>query len=307
MDPNAPDTAPAWDWTWSALRDQVQAWLGPDAVDTLLGYALTTAGALLILVLAWFIGAGAAAGTRSVLRRASVDGTLRSFLATVARWAVLVVGVILCLGTFGVETTSLAALIGGAGVGIGVALQGNLANLASGVVLVAFRPFEEGDWVELTDSGLDGLIDKVGLIYTEILTFRNQRIFLPNNLLLSQPVVNEQSESVRRVDVPIGVSYGSDLDHADRVMRELARRIQDEVGANIDREPRVWWLGYGDSSINAKICVWTDPESIFELQNRIILEIHKTFREEGIEIPFPQRDLHLKEPAVQTLRELAAK
>ncbi len=297
-------------WSLPDLQDIPDALgdLGPTAVELTTTYGVRILGAMIILVLAWFAGLWARRGTRALLKRTHVDGTVRSFLSTTVRWVVFVLGVILCLGAFGVETTSVAALLGGAGVGIGVALQGNLANLASGLLLVAFRPFTEGDWITLESSDVDGRISSVGLLFTELDTFTNQRVVLPNNLLFDQPITNHEHHAIRRADVDVGVAYETDLARADEILRDMVHRIQDEIGPPTEREPVVWWLGYGSSSINLKVGVWCRRGELFETHNKVILEIHRTFAEHEITIPFPQRDLHLKEPQASELTDaLAAK
>ena len=306
MDPDAsPSTPPTpealtsgWDLS-GALSD-----LGPTLLELGMAYGLRLLGALLILLAAWLLGRLARNALTSVLHRTSTDETVTSFLGTLVRWSILVLGVLTCLGVFGIEATSLAALLGGAGVGIGVALQGNLSNLASGLLLIAFRPFKAGDWIELTSSGVDGKVTKVGLLYTELDTFRRQRIVLPNQLLFDQAVLNQEWHPVRRVDLKVGVAYKTDLDHADDVLRKLVRSLQDEHGTDVGgREPVVWWDGFGGSSINVTIGVWCETGDIFHMQNYMIIGVHKALREAGIEIPFPQRDLHLRAPNQEWLEK----
>lgn len=280
--------------------------LGPKILELVTEYGFTTLGALLVLVAAWILSGWARKATRTLMSRTHADGTLSTFVATIARWAVIIAGIVISLGVFGVETTSLAAVLGGAGVGIGVALQGNLANLASGLLLVAFRPFAEDDWIELEDSDVDGRITRIGLVFTELDTFQNDRVTLPNQLLFDQPVTNHDKHDARRVDVEVGVAYDTNLELADKVLNEVAQRIQAATGVGEKREYKVWWTGFGASSIDAKVCVWSPTEDTFKTRNRLILAIKKALDEAEIEIPFPQRDLHLKEPATSQLKDMLA-
>ena len=275
--------------------------LAPKALELATDYGVTLVGALVVLVISWVLSGWVRRGVSSLLGRTHVDATVSSFLSTTARWAVLILGVIICLGVFGVEMTSLAALLGGAGVGIGVALQGNLANLASGLVLIAFRPFSSGDWIELEDADVDGRIRSVGLLFTEIDTFQNRRILVPNQLLLGQPVTNNEMHPTVRADVQIGVGYGTDLRESDEVLRNTARRVQEEHGT--DGEFVVWWTGFGASSIDAKVGVWCRAADLFPMKNELLFAIHEDLAEAGIEIPFPQRDLHLRSPRVERLEQ----
>lgn len=300
---NAPQ-ASGTDWLDPQTYQDLTDGLGPKVIELATHYGLATLGALIVLVVAWVVSGWARAGAKSVLERTHIDPTTANFIATIARWGVIVGGIIVCLGVFGVETTSLAALLGGAGVGLGVALQGNLANLASGMMLIAFRPFSDRDWIELTDSDVDGRIRKVGLVFTEMDTFTNKRIVIPNQLLFDQPLVNHEKHVFRRVDVEIGVAYDTDLEHATSVMMDVANEVQHD---DAHREARVWWTSFGDSSINAKVCAWCRAADLFETRNRLILGLKRALDDEGIEIPFPQRDLHLHDGAIAAIEELAAK
>jgi len=238
-------------------------------------------------------------------KRTHAEGTVRSFAATLTRWRVITIGILLCLGVFGVQTTSIAAVLGGAGVGIAVALKGNLANLASGLVLVAFRPFKAGDLIALKNSDVSGRITSVGLMFTELDTLDNSRIVLPNQLLFEQPLINHEHHPERRVDVRTGVAYGTDLDRADRVLRDLVADLDWTMSG---REPVVWWTGFGASSIDVKVGVWCEAHDYFKARNRLIMAIKKAFDDADIEIPFPQRDLHVRSGLSESVHEsLAAK
>jgi len=297
-----PETSSLPDWLDPDTLQASTKELAPKALELVTSYGATLLGALAVLVAAWVLSGWVRRGVRTLLGRTHADETVSTFIATTARWAVLILGLIVCLSVFGIEMTSFAALLGGAGVGIGVALQGNLANLASGLILVAFRPFTAGDWIELEDADIDGNVKSVGLLFTELDTFDNRRRLVPNKLLLTQVVTNMEFHSIRRVDVDVGVSYSTDLEHADEVLRETARRVQEEHGTE-GRDSVVWWKGFGASSIDAKVGVWVSTPDYFVVTNKLILAIHKDLAEAGIEIPFPQRDLHLRSPDVEHVEE----
>ncbi len=261
--------------------------LGTDAVH----FGTNVLSALAILVLMWFVSSWLARGATSVLRRTKAEGTLISFVDRLIRWTVRVIALVLCLSVFGVETTSIAALLGGAGVAIGIALQGNLANLASGVVLLAFRPFKDGDWV--TVAGLEGKVAGVGLLHTLLDAFDNARHSIPNAQVVEQALTNHEFHDWRRADLEVGVAYDTDLEQALEVLRDVAKRMSLE-GA--PRNPLVIGLGFGASSIDFKIGVWCRTPDLFGHRTQLMIAIKKAFDEAGIQIPFPQRDLHLIPP-----------
>lgn len=251
-------------------------------------YGVRIVGALLILLATWFLARWARRGAMAGLRTARIEGTLNSFLGTLVRWGVMLVGLMATLSLFGIETTSLAAIVGGAGIAIGLAIQGNLANFAAGIVLLIVRPFQVGDWVAI--GGAEGIVDEIGLFTTRLDTLDRKRIFMPNNMVLGTAIENRSFHDHRRVDVMVGVEYHTDLRHATTVLTQAMEAVQ---GRLPDRPVLVRLEGYGDSSINFRIAVWGDPKDYFTLQHEIIAVSKEHLDAAGIGIPFPQVDLHL--------------
>lgn len=254
-------------------------------------YGLRILAALVILVAVWFLSAWLANAVASVLRRTHADGTVTAFARTATRWAFVVLGVLVCMSIFGVELTSIAALLGGAGVAIGVALKGNLSNLASGMVLLAFRPFEEGQWVKIGDR--EGMLRRVGLLHTEIDAFDNARHWIPNADVIENPLTNFEYHAYRRADVVVGVAYDTDLDHAIEVLRSVA---EDATDPQAPRGPVVVGIGFGASSIDFKVGSWSKTSDVVAFRTRLMVRIKRALDEADISIPFPQRDLHIVPP-----------
>jgi len=254
-------------------------------------YGVRILAALGILVAVWFVSAAVANGVASVLRKTHADGTVTSFTRSVVRWSLIVLGVLVCMSIFGVEMTSIAALIGGAGVALGVALNGNRSNLASGLVLLAFRPFEEGEWVEVSDK--EGLVSRIGLFHVELDAFDNARHWIPNADVIEQVLTNYEAHPFRRADLVVGVAYDTDLD----LVVEVLQRVGDEW--SVEGAPRpavVLALGFGNSSIDFKVGAWCHSKDYWGFRSKLILAVKRAFDEADITIPFPQRDLHLIGP-----------
>lgn len=255
------------------------------------GYGVRILGALLALAAAW-VAAGWIAGlVRDAMDRSSVDGTVSSFTATAVRWMVRGLGLLLCLSVFGIEATSLAALLGGAGVAVGIALKGNLSNLASGLILLAFRPFRDGDYVQVGDR--IGTVAKLGLMQLELDTLDNKRHWIPNSQVIETGLTNYQFHHWRRVDVDVGVAYDTDLDAATEALVRAAHELSSEQAG---RDPVVRAWQFGASSIDFTVGVWAESPDYLDTRHALVLAIKRALDEAGIEIPFPYRTLTFKEP-----------
>lgn len=270
-------------------------------VELSVTYGVRILGAFAVLILGWYGSGWAARLTRDALLKAKTDRTVTSFLATLVRWIVRLAGVVLCLGIFGIEATSLAALLGGAGVAIGIALKGNLSNLASGLLLLAFRPFKTGDWIVV--DGAEGRVARLSLLQTEIDSFDNARHLVPNSHFIEQGLTNNDHHPFRRVDVEVGVSYDTDLHAATKVLRAAAEALND---ADAKREPTIRALRFGASSIDFLVGVWRPSADYLDSSHVLILALKDALDDAEIEIPFPQRDLHLRDAVALPLRQPTA-
>jgi len=246
--------------------------------------------ALIILFIAWTIAGWMGSAVDSSLRRLKFDATLTKFLSRLARWLVLLLAGLMCLSYFGVETTSFAAVIGAAGLAIGLAFQGTLSNFAAGAMLLLFRPFRVGDAVNV--AGQTGVVDEISVFTTTMDTFDNRRIIIPNSEVFGAVIENITFHHIRRVDVDVGVGYGADIDHTRQVLEEVTVNVPGTVS---DRDPAVVLQGLGGSSVDWTVRVWAPTSDYSTVKQALLRETKVRLDAAGIEIPFPQMDLHVRD------------
>ena len=211
-----------------------------------------------------------------------VDPTLSPILASIARYAGLILTFVVALGQFGIQTTSIIAVLGAAGLAIGLALQGTLSNVAAGIMLLLLRPFGVGDWIEA--NGISGTVREIGLFATQIDTFENIYISVPNSSIWSSIIINHSRHDVRRMDIDIGIDYESDLDVAEQALMSLC---EDE---RIQKTPAPVFLvvAYGDSAITVRLRLYAKYSDYFQLNWDLNRRLKGTLDTHNIEIPFPQ-------------------
>jgi small conductance mechanosensitive channel len=246
--------------------------------------------AINILVAIIILGAGfwASGWAGNLIRHMAMkypqlDVTLFGFLASLARWVIVAVTIIVVLGQFGVETTSLIALIGVAGLAIGLALQGTLSNLAAGVMLLIFRPFKVGDFI--TAGGHSGTVEEISLFTSSLISPDNVLTIVPNGDIWSGAVTNFSARDTRRLDLVFGVSYGSDLRAAEQALRDVI--AEDDRILSEPAEPFVAVTDLGASSVDFTIRVWCATSDYWALRFHMLQAVKETFDARGIEIPFP--------------------
>lgn len=266
--------------------------IDPELIEAYVGY-IAEYGLKLITALAiFFIGKWLAhlarKGVRRAMVRAHVDEVLVGFLSSLMFYALMVAVLISAIGQVGVQTTSFVAILGAAGLAIGFALQGSLANLAAGVLLILFRPFKVGDFV--TAGGVSGIIEEIGILFTQMRTPDNCRIILPNSKGLGSEIINFAANPTRRVDMVFGIGYGDDIDKAKAILKELIAK-DDRVLA--EPAPLIAVSELGDSSVNFIVRPWVKKEDYWALFWEMQENVKKRFDAEGVSIPFPQRDVHL--------------
>lgn len=249
---------------------------------------LSILGALLILVLGWIISAWAARFIRRRLERSErFDRTPGLVFANVARWTVLALTLVAVLNQFGVQTASIIALLGAAGLAIGLALQGTLSNIASGVMLLVLRPFKVDDVVEI--AGTTGIVDEIGLFSTRMHSFDNVAIYMPNSNIWGTEVKNLSRNPTRRVDLTFGIGYQDDIGKAIDIITAI---MDDDERILADPEYRVGVDRLGDSSVNLMVRPWVNRSDYLDV-NDLNRQIKEAFDANGTSIPFPQRDVHL--------------
>ena len=251
-------------------------------------WAVNIIGALLALFVGWLVASWVARKIRNMVDRRNLDATLGHFFANVARYLILVAVLLGVLGVFGIETSTFAAVIGAAGLAVGLAFQGTLSNFAAGVMLLAFRPFKVGDFIEAGDE--TGTVMEIEIFHTELKTPDAKRIIVPNNKIWSDAITNYGHYPQRRVDVDVGVGYSADTDQVRAVLQKVAEDIPN--GLN-DPAPVAFLKGLGDSSVNWQVRVWANTPDYWAVHEQTVRDVKKALDEAGISIPFPQMDVHL--------------
>ncbi|MBT4761210.1 MAG: mechanosensitive ion channel [Bdellovibrionaceae bacterium] len=244
--------------------------------------------ALIVLFVGLWVIKVFSRGLEKVLEARRVDVSLRGFLVSFASIAFKLVLVIAVIDMVGIKTTSFVAILGAAGLAIGLALQGSLSNLAGGVMILSFRPFKTGDYI--IAQGEEGTVQRIDVFTTWLNKLDNRRVILPNGPLASGAIINVTAEETRRVDIAVGVSYNSDIDQTRKVLLELA-----EKDARILKtpEPFVGLAEMGDSSVNFTFRVWCKCEDYWGVYFDTNEAVKKALDANKLEIPFPQRDIHL--------------
>jgi small conductance mechanosensitive channel len=252
-------------------------------------YALDVIGALLLMIGGWIVAGWIQKHTGKVLQRAErIDATLSSFVTNLVRYAILILVVIAVLAQFGVQTTSIIAVLGAAGLAVGLALQGTLSNIAAGVLLLFLRPFKVDEYIDA--GGIAGTVRDVGLFTTELQTFDGIFMMVPNSQLASAAIKNYSRLPTRRLDLQIGISYADNMDKAMRVLNEILendKRILDEP------VHEVMVKELADNSVNINLRCWTNRQNYWSLLFDLTKQAKQQLDDHGISIPFPQRDVHL--------------
>jgi len=225
----------------------------------------------------------------NVLNRAKVDPTLSKFVRNLLYFGLLVFVAIAALSRLGVETTSLVAVIGAAGLAVGLALQGSLSNFAAGVLLIIFKPFRVGDFVET--AGAKGTVQEIQIFNTVLHSPDNVRIIIPNSQVTGANIINYTANDKRRVDLVIGISYGDDIAKAKQVITSV---LLSDSRVMRDPAPVVAVLGLGDSSVNIAVRPWVKATEYWPTYFELTEKIKVSLEQNGLTIPFPQRDIHIR-------------
>ena len=257
-------------------------------LDTVIGFILNTVLALAILIIGRFIARLVSTRVGSAVEKSNDDVTLDKFVASLTYVALMAFIIIAAMGQLGIETASLVAILAAAGLAIGLALQGSLANFASGVMLIIFRPLKVGDFVEA--GGATGTVREIG-IFTSILSSPdNKKIYVPNANLTGANIINYSAFGTRRIDLVAGVSYGDSLDLVKATLEQI---LAEDDRILTDPAPTIAVLELADSSVNFAVRPWVKEEDYWDVRFDTQEKIKQRFDEKGISIPFPQQDVHL--------------
>lgn len=274
--------------TTNAMALDVAAILSPQNIERLTQLGLNLLFAVIILILGAWVAKLIKGMLSRTLGKRSLDPIIVGFLANIAYIVVLVAVVLAALDRLGIKTTSFVAIIGAAGLAIGLALQGALANFAAGFLMIIFRPFKKGDYIEA--AGTAGIVDEIQVFTSILNTPDNRRVIVPNSKIMSDNITNYSAKETRRLDLIFGVSYSDDI----AKVKQVLQRIVDE-DTRVLKEPasQILVSELGDSSVNYIMRVWIKSPDYWPFKFDTTEKVKITFDKEGISIPFPQRDVHL--------------
>jgi small conductance mechanosensitive channel len=269
--------------------------------STVTSYGLRVLGAILILVVGWMGSAWAQRRVRrAVVESASLDSTLAPILAKVTRIALLLITVVAVLNAFDVQTASIIALMGGAAVGIGLALQGTLSNVASGLVLVVLKPIRVDEAVNV--GGADGRVVEIGLFATTLENLNGETVTMPNSNVWGSEIKNYSRSGKRRLKLELGIGYGDDMEAALAIVLDVMRNHPDTLS---EPAPAAGILNHGDSPVGILALPWVKPDDYYRVHLELMQRFKAAFDAKGISIPFPQRDLHIISENVGLVRGAA--
>ncbi|SNY65170.1 small-conductance mechanosensitive channel MscS [Enterobacter sp. CC120223-11] len=255
----------------------------------LLSYAVNIVAAIAIIIVGMIVARLVSNAANRVMRARQIDATVADFLSAMLRYAIIAFTLIAALGRVGVQTASVIAVLGAAGLAVGLALQGSLSNLAAGVLLVMFRPFRAGEYVDL--GGIAGTVLNVQIFSTTMRTADGKIVVVPNGKIIAGNIINFSREPVRRNEFIIGVAYDSDID---KVKKLLTNIIESDERIIKDRELTVRLHELGASSINFVVRVWSKSSDLQNVYWDVLERVKRDFDANGISFPYPQMDVNFK-------------
>ena len=254
-----------------------------------LSLVIKVALAILIFVVGRWLAKKAVTVAHKMMLRSRLDDTVANFLGRLIYGVLLVVVALAALSKVGVQTTSVVAILGGAAVAIGLSLKDQLSNFAAGIMIVTFRPFVRGDYVQI--SSYTGTVTEITLVNTHLTTINNHDIIIPNSDITTSAVTNYTALPNRRVDITVGIGYDADIKTAKNVMLNLAKN---NPLAFTDPEPIVRVTNLGDNSVDLTLIIWTTNADWWTMQCDLLEQFKYALDDEKIDIPFPQRNVHVK-------------
>lgn len=265
------------------LEELSQAWL-----PLALAYGSQVLLAIITLLVGWWIIGRITSGVHMLMEKRNIDRTLHGFIGALIGVGLKVLLLVSVAGMIGVETTSFIALIGAAGLAVGLALQGSLANFAGGMLILILRPFKAGEYIEA--QGVGGTVDSIQIFQTVLKTPDNKTVIIPNGSLSNGNIINYSRQPTRRVDINIGIDYGDDVKKARAILLRLAEA---DERVFTDPAPVVWLVGLGDNSVDLSLRMWAKTEDFWGVFWNLQEQAKEAFDAEGITIPFPQRTVHM--------------
>ena len=261
-------------------------------VPDLISFGLQVVIAILIYVVGAKIIKAILKMMNRSMERAGTDIGVKQFLSTVIKYALYIILIMIILNLFGIATTSVVALIGSAGVAVGLALQGSLANIAGGVLILFLKPFRVGDYIIEDTNKNEGTVAEISVFYTKLLTIDNKVVMIPNGILANASLTNVSHMDKRRVDLVVGVSYEADIKKTKEVLQKV---IEEEPARLKDEEMQVFVSELADSSVNMGVRVWVKAEEYWPAKWRITENVKLALDKNGISIPYPQLDVQIRQ------------
>lgn len=253
-------------------------------------------GALVAMFIAWIVAGAVGRSVRRAGDKKELDATLTRFFASMTRNLILVAAIVAILGVFGIETSSFAAIIGAAGLAVGLAFQGTLSSFAAGVLLLVFRPFKVGDVI--TAGGETGKVQEIDLFTTTLATTDNQKIIVPNSKIGGDTIRNAVAYDTRRVDIDVGCDYNASIDECRAALAEALDLIDGKID---EPAPQIFLKALGGSSVDWQVRVWCKTADYWVVHEQTVRAIHVKLAEKGIGIPYPTMDVNLDEAAIKAL------
>jgi small conductance mechanosensitive channel len=260
------------------------------AIELISNWGLQVIGAIVLLIVGRWAASLVRRSVRRALEKGKLDAALVPFFSSMAYYVVLIVVIIAVLQLFGIQTTSLVAVVGAAGLAIGLALQGTLSNFAAGVMLMVFRPFKLGDYVEV--GGAAGSVQEVGIFTTTLNTPDNVMVMIPNAAVYGEVIKNYSANATRRVDLVMGIAYGDDIEKAIEV---ISSTVSGDSRVLADPAPTIAVAELGDNSVNLVVRPWCAGSDYWPLRFDLTRALKENLEAGGCSIPYPQRDVHVIE------------
>jgi small conductance mechanosensitive channel len=270
----------------------MESWFNEDTLAAIKDYVLIYGWKLLMALVIFIIGRMVARWARGLtermLKKQNVDEAIQHFVSALVYYILFVFVVVAALGQLGIQTASFVAIIGAAGLAVGLALQGSLANFAAGVLILLFKPFKVGDFIEA--AGTSGVVKKILIFTTELHTGDNKKVIIPNGAVTSGTITNYSANDTRRVDLVMGIGYDDDIDKAKRILEEV---VASDERVLKDPAPTIAVVELADSSVNFVVRPWVNTADYWGVYFGLTEAVKKRFDQEGISIPYPQTDVHV--------------
>ena len=269
----------------------IRSWL-EGLIPDLLNFALQVVIAIVIYIIGGKIIGAIVKMVRRSMDKAGTDEGVKQFVTPVIKYGLYVILIFIIMGLFGIATTSAVAVLGSAGVAIGLALQGSLSNFAGGVLILILKPFRVGEYIVVNGSGIEGTVTEISVFYTKLLTADNKLIVIPNGTLSNSSITNVSNVEKRRVDILVGIGYEADIREAKAVLLKLAEEDEARIA---EEEPVVFVNNLGDSAVELGVRIWVAAENYWSAKWRLTENIKYALDEHGISIPYQQIDVQIKQ------------